>query len=223
MQTGRDGPSPTPNTKPVNIYTYTGNDPTDKTDASGNCTGSNIENNDGTCASTGGNTTGTNGALEGAQYARAVEQWGQRAAAISPAVAAVAGVIVKDLQKHLDSIEEVNAKLAHWQAIGVAGEAVAETELREQGWNIRATHLFVSTALGLRITDLVANGGPNGRGDTGFEVKVNNSPYTLKQQMKDASIATKGGAVQSRTSANFPYGSKVQYPTGVIFVFDEIE
>jgi ribosome-associated translation inhibitor RaiA len=81
----------------------------------------------------------------------------------------------------------------------------------------------VSTALGLRITDLVANGGPNGRSDTGFEVKVNKSPYTLKQQMKDASIATKGGTVQSRTSANFPYGSRVQYPTGVIFVFDEIE
>jgi hypothetical protein len=119
-------------------------------------------------------------------------------------------------------MEELNAKLAHWAAIGVAGEEIAEGQLLEQGWNIRATHLYVLTALGLRITDIVANGGPNARPDTGFEVKVNDSPYTLKQQLKDASIATKGGTVRSRFSAFFPYGSRVQYPTGIIFVMDEV-
>ena len=48
-----------------NLYTYVGNDPLNGTDPTGMCTGSRIENDDGTCRSTGGNTTGSGGAAQG--------------------------------------------------------------------------------------------------------------------------------------------------------------
>lgn len=205
----------------ADLYAYTGNDPLNESDPTGNCTGSHIENNDGTCASTGGNTTDLDGASKGLQYSRDVAKWGARVAAqLDPAAAALASILVTDLQKHLDSVEELGLKLSHWQAVGKAGELAAEEELTKQGYNIQATHLFVMTAIGLRITDIVANGGPHASPDTGFEVKVNKSTYTLKQQLKDESIRTKGGTVRSLFSPNFPYGSKVQYGTGVIWVFD---
>jgi RHS repeat-associated protein len=48
-----------------NLYAYVGSDPINHTDPTGTiCTGSHIENKDGTCASTGGNTTGSDGAAQ---------------------------------------------------------------------------------------------------------------------------------------------------------------
>jgi RHS repeat-associated protein len=41
----------------LNLYTYVGNDPLNGVDVTGTCTGSRIENDDGTCAGGGGNTT----------------------------------------------------------------------------------------------------------------------------------------------------------------------
>lgn len=48
-----------------NRYAYASNDPVNKWDADGRCTGSRLTNADGTCASTGGNTNDTFGVAEG--------------------------------------------------------------------------------------------------------------------------------------------------------------
>ena len=55
-----------------NRYAYVGNDPINATDPTGMCTGSRITNDDGTCASTGGFTTGTSGIVQGMQIDQAV-------------------------------------------------------------------------------------------------------------------------------------------------------
>ncbi|WP_369410720.1 RHS repeat-associated core domain-containing protein [Erythrobacter ani] len=54
-----------------NLYAYIGNDPVNLVDFTGMCTGSRITNDDGTCASTGGFTTGVQGAAQGMQFAAA--------------------------------------------------------------------------------------------------------------------------------------------------------
>ena len=58
----------------LNLYAYVANDPVNATDPSGRCTGSRITNDDGTCASTGGNTTGLSGAAQGMVKDRAISQ-----------------------------------------------------------------------------------------------------------------------------------------------------
>jgi len=58
----------------LNLYAFVGNDPLNRVDPSGlGCTGSRIENNNGSCASTGGFTTGTSGAAQGLMRQRAAE------------------------------------------------------------------------------------------------------------------------------------------------------
>jgi len=61
----------------LDLYAYTGNDPVNEADPTGRCTGSHIENGDGTCVSTGGNTTGLDGASQGVQFDRAVQAFSQ--------------------------------------------------------------------------------------------------------------------------------------------------
>src|SRR5690348_17014762 len=60
-----------------NRYAYANDNPYRYIDANGMCTGSHISNSDGSCASTGGDTTGTNGAAQGMQ--RALSAAGQDA------------------------------------------------------------------------------------------------------------------------------------------------
>ena len=57
-----------------NLYAYVANDPINSVDPTGMCTGSRIENDDGTCKSTGGFTTGIEGAAQGMQTAAAKAQ-----------------------------------------------------------------------------------------------------------------------------------------------------
>ena len=61
-----------------NRYMYAANNPFTLFDPDGRCTGSRITNSDGTCKSTGGFTTGTDGMVQGMQVAQA------RAAVVAP-------------------------------------------------------------------------------------------------------------------------------------------
>jgi len=54
----------------VNLYAYVGNDPVNRADPGGMCTGSLIENDDGSCRSTDEFTTSSDGALIGIQVER---------------------------------------------------------------------------------------------------------------------------------------------------------
>ena len=58
----------------INLYAYVGNDPITFTDPLGLCTGSRIKNKNGTCKSTGGYTTGSNGVMQGVQIERSARE-----------------------------------------------------------------------------------------------------------------------------------------------------
>jgi RHS repeat-associated protein len=68
-----------------NRYSYANNNPYRYTDPTGMCTGSRIENDDGTCASTGGFTTDTAGAVQGLRLQRARQE---KMESVSTAIAA---------------------------------------------------------------------------------------------------------------------------------------
>jgi hypothetical protein len=157
----------------LNLYTYAKDDPLNSVDPAGlECTGSRLENSDGTCASTVGNTTDLAGAAQGTQWQRAV-------AALTPTLAAIftpaaTNTIVTDLKEHLESVEELGLKLTKWATLGRAGEQFADRFLNDEGYTVLAKQLFVLTNRGLRITDILATGGDAGGTIRGFEVKVNN-------------------------------------------------
>jgi hypothetical protein len=187
-------------------------------DSFGTCTGSNLANGDGTCVSTGGNTTGSDGAVQGTQWQRAI-------AALTPVLAgifipSITNTIVTDLSKHLESVQELGLKLSKWAELGRAGEAFAHEFLTDEDYTILAEHLFVLTSRGLRITDILATGGDAGNTIRGFEVKVNNSPYTETQKVKDSLIATQGGTILSRSKPGFTQGNKIKYETYVLHILN---
>jgi hypothetical protein len=106
--------------------------------------------------------------------------------------------------------------------LGRAGELAGDELLTGLGYTILAKHLFVLTSRGLRITDIVAAGGPQHRPLTGFEIKVNGSIYTATQQMKDRLIETQGGKITSWGKSGFDYGLKIRYPTLLLNIIDAI-
>jgi hypothetical protein len=80
--------------------------------------------------------------------------------------------------------------------MGEQGEQAALEALAEKGYTVLTEQLYVSTSEGLRITDVVVTGGPAGDEIAGFEIKVNGSPYTPLQQLKDSVIAgPQGGCI----------------------------
>jgi RHS repeat-associated protein len=78
----------------VDLYTYAKDDPLNSVDPAGlECTGSRLENRDGTCASTGGNTTDLAGAAQGVDKQRAVA-WAKAGAVVGGGTVAAASVAV---------------------------------------------------------------------------------------------------------------------------------
>jgi hypothetical protein len=103
--------------------------------------------------------------------------------------------------------------------VGFVGELAAQKKLLEAGYTIVATHLYVRTSAGLRVTDFLITGGRLGTDIAGYEVKVNNSVYLESQQVKDKLIETEGGTVASRNS--LLYGRTVRYKTYLMQVIME--
>jgi hypothetical protein len=132
-------------------------------------------------------------------------------------------VILADLsqtiQASFDAAAEIGSNRAKWAQVGQQGEDAALETLVVRGYRVLAAQLYVSTSVGLRITDFVVTGGPAGDEIVGFEVKVNGSAYTLKQQLKDSVIASPaGGVVVNWNQLAFPYGTAVQYTTYLMYV-----
>ena len=75
-----------------NRYSYTANNPINSTDPTGMCTGSRLTDEAGNCSSTGGTTTGINGALQGAVVERAQAAASTQASASSTVAAPSGGV-----------------------------------------------------------------------------------------------------------------------------------
>jgi hypothetical protein len=123
------------------------------------------------------------------------------------------------IQAEYDETEEVASNLAKWAIAGRQGERKAVGALQKKGYVILATQLYVRTSSGLRITDFVVTGGPAGTDIAAFEVKVNDSPYTPLQQLKDSIIAgPQGGTVVSLAQPGFAYGTTVRYTTYLMTV-----
>lgn len=118
-----------------------------------------------------------------------------------------------------DAALETGSNRTKWAQVAVQGEAAALEALIGKGYTVLAAQLYVSTDAGLRVTDFVVTGGPAGDDLAGFEVKVNDSPYTALQQLKDPLIAgPNGGTVVNWNQPAFPYGTPVRYTTYLMTV-----
>jgi hypothetical protein len=211
----------------INLYAYVGNDPVNGVDPSGMCTGSLISNDDGTCRGTGGFTTGIDGVVQagyfrqrGADYT-AGEGWSLSKAANESMPAAQDQL--QNVSPGGDMLERVQ-QLRDNVANGSAGEAMAAEILVEANYRILAQQVYIQTDLGLRITDFIVRD-QHGR-LVGYEVKTGlTARRTWLQTQKDISIETKGGAVMSRGlgGVGLPYGSRIQFSTGLITIFEFIK
>jgi hypothetical protein len=203
-----------------NRYWYADNNPYTFIDPTGRCTGSRIENKDGTCRSTGGNTTETYGARQGEGRSTA---GGNRnllpgfAPLNAPTNLGSVGNIPL-LIKGADAAVEIGSKATKWRRIGLRGEELARSLLLASGYEILAEQLYVRTSAGLRITDFVVTGGKCGVDICGFEVKANTATRSNLQVVKDGLIATPGGTVASWFQPAFTYGEPVSYETYLIGV-----
>ena len=119
--------------------------------------------------------------------------------------------------RNLSDLAEIGSNLSKWAQAGIAGEVAAAEALRGKGYTIVAQHLYVRTPAGLRVTDFVITGGGLGDALAGYEVKVNDSPYTWLQYSKDLFIESGYGTVAAINSP-FTYGQPIQYTTYLMFV-----
>jgi uncharacterized protein RhaS with RHS repeats len=97
-----------------NRYMYAANNPFTLIDPDGRCTGSRITNSDGTCKSTGGFTTGTDGMAQGMQRDRA-----QAAAAPAGAANAPGGPYIEPTWGEIGAVAEGAATAASFTPLGV--------------------------------------------------------------------------------------------------------
>jgi RHS repeat-associated protein len=91
------------------------------------------------------------------------------------------------------------------QAAGNAFRDATASQLQGDGWDIVGTEVRVSTPLGVRVTDILAERGGN---LVGFETKLGSSPYLPSQVAKDVYISRFGGTLAD--------GSTIRYPTVLV-------
>lgn len=156
---------------------------------------------------------------QGDQPVSVVPVLGYRGAGDLVPVTLLPSDIAERIQATFDAAAEIGSNKAKWAQVGKQGEDAAVETLLVRGYRVLASQLYVLTTAGLRVTDFVVTGGPAGDSIVGFEVKVNNSPYSARQVQKDSIIASaKGGVVVNWGQPAFPYGTSVRYTTYLMYV-----
>ena len=193
----------------MNLYAYVRNDPANLIDPSGLCTGSRIINEDGTCASTGGWTTGLDGIVDGISRER-------------QSAAQAKGTPLDDWLAIFDNAvesAESSQDLTALRRMGQDGELAAREWAVEHGFTVIGQQVHVRLSDGrVRIHDIMVTGGDLGNGHGSFEVKVDTSIRTPRQRELDAELSTVGGEIRSLGVIGVPRGTQIIAPVRVIRV-----
>jgi hypothetical protein len=117
-----------------------------------------------------------------------------------------------------DSVEIADS-IAKWRELGLKGEVAMYAAVEARGWMVIGQHVYVRTALGLRVEDLMVHVPAGTAGNTnaydGFiEVKVNGGRYSPLQRAKDAIIGTAGGVLLTPIPG-YSVGSTIVRETGL--------
>jgi hypothetical protein len=126
---------------------------------------------------------------------------------------------IGDAVKEVANAVEIADSVSKWRELGPKGEIAIQEAVRARGWTLLGSQVYVRTALGLRVQDVMvhvpAGTAGNASAYDGFiEVKVNGGRYSSLQQAKDALIWSEGG-VLLRTVGKYPAGTRVTLGTGL--------
>jgi RHS repeat-associated protein len=187
----------------MDLYAYVGNDPTNRSDPTGNATGSIINGVTPSLLNCSGNCGTYNTSL----YGNGPKQTG-----LGSSQVLTTRVSQEDLEE--EDSNSIDKRMVNIRMKGQTGEDVARRYLTQAGFTIVGEQVYVKDNNNgkLRITDFVARTGS--RTLMGFEIKYGkNNSRSSRQKNLDISIARSGGTVISRNIQLLPYGTSVRYST----------
>ena len=117
-----------------------------------------------------------------------------------------------------DSVEIADS-ISKWRELGAKGEIAMLAAVEARGWMVIGQQVYVRTALGLRVEDLmvhvpVGTAGNATAYDGFIEVKVNGGQYSRLQRAKDALIGAVGGVLLTPIPG-YKVGSRIVRETGL--------